>query len=110
MTMPKYPDKEHKRSYKEILRDIMESVALEELAIAHIINAEAEKIQAFTGHYGGFPTSPTTKQINDFQTQVARILEALSEKQKTLQRTLELSKEILEDHGGDEEDDFEIKL
>ncbi|WP_166246065.1 hypothetical protein [Paenibacillus turpanensis] len=97
MSMPKYPEERKMRSYQEIVKDILESVALEELAIAHLINAEAEKIQAFTGHYGGFPTAPSNKQINEFQTQVARILEALAEKQKILVRTIELSKELLED-------------
>lgn len=98
MTMPKYPNDGKDRNYSDIMKDILQSAALEELAIAHLINAEAEKIQAFTGHYGGFPTSPTNKQINEFQENVARILEALSQKQQILVRTIELSKELLEDH------------
>jgi len=95
--MPKYPENRRARSGKDIVKDLLESVALEELAIAHLINAEAEKIQSFTGHYGGFPTSPTNKQINEFQEQVARILEALCEKQKVLMRTVELSRHLLEE-------------
>lgn len=97
MTMPKYPEDRRRKAPREVLVDLFEAVALEELAIAHLINAEAEKIQAFTGHYGGFPTAPSNKQINEFQEQVARILEALSEKQKVLVRTLELSKQLLEE-------------
>lgn len=97
MTMPKYPQSTNTLTRKQIVNDILESVALEELAIAHLINAEAEKIQAFTGPYGGFPTSPTNKQINEFQSYVARILESLTEKQKLLSRTLELARELIED-------------
>lgn len=108
MSMPKYPDSRTYRPGKDIMKDLLESVALEELAIAHLINAEAEKIQAFTGHYGGFPTAPTNRQINEFQEQVARILEALAEKQKVLVRTLELGKQLLDDEAeGIKDDDFE---
>ncbi|WP_270407375.1 hypothetical protein [Paenibacillus timonensis] len=108
MTIPKYPDQSSNKSYREVIKDILESAALEELAIAHLINAEAEKIQAFTGHYGGFPTSPTNKQINEFQGQVGRILEALSEKQKTLLKTIELSRDLLRDLEDDEHEFNEI--
>ncbi|TBL75292.1 hypothetical protein [Paenibacillus thalictri] len=103
MSMPKYPEERKIRSYKSIVKDILESAALEELAIAHLINAEAEKIQAFTGHYGGFPTSPSNKQINEFQGHVAKILQALSEKQKILVRTIELSKELIDESEETEE-------
>ncbi len=107
--MPKYPLERENRKFVDIVKDILQSAALEELAIAHLINAEAEKIQAFTGHYGGFPTSPTNKQINEFQENVARILEALTQKQQILVRTIEISKELLEDHLDDigEQDEFE---
>jgi hypothetical protein len=104
LTMPVYSEKKSTKTYKEVVKDILESAALEELAIAHLINAEAEHIQAFTGHYGGFPTSPSNKQINQFQNHVARILEALCEKQKLLVRTIELSKELLDEDDTDEED------
>lgn len=103
MTIPKYPEQSSGKSYKDVIKDILESAALEELAIAHFINAEAEKIQAFTGHYGGFPTSPTNKQINEFQGHVGRILEALAEKQKTLLKTIELSRELLRELDDEDE-------
>lgn len=107
MTLLKYPEQKNPRTFRGVFKDILESAALEELAIAHLINAQAEKIHAFTGHYGGFPTAPTNKQINEFQGNVARILEALSEKQKLLVRTLELSLEMLKelDDLNEEEED-----
>lgn len=107
--MPKYPPATSSRSRHRIINDILESIALEELAIAHLINAEAEKVQAFTGAYGGFPTSPSNKQINEFQGYVARILEALTEKQRLLNRTMEMAKELLDsdEFSGDGVDDDE---
>jgi len=107
MSMPKYPPQTSPPSRKQLVNDILESIALEELAVAHLINAEAEKIQAFTGPYGGFPTSPTNKQINEFQSYVARILEALTEKQKILTRTMEMAKELLEEEREVEEEEYD---
>ena len=103
MSMPKYPERMNPPTRKQLINDILESVALEELAIAHLINAEAEKVQAFTGPYGGFPTSPSNKQIIEFQSYVARILEALTEKQKLLSRTMEMAKELLNEEAEEEE-------
>lgn len=96
MSGPEYPLHKNPLTRRQIINDILESIALQELAIAHLINAEAEKIQAFTGPHGGFPTSPTNKQIIEFQGHVARILEALTDKQKLLSRTMTMAKEILE--------------
>lgn len=110
MTIPRYPEQSSTKSYREVIKDILESAALEELAIAHLINAEAEKIQAFTGHYGGFPTSPTNKQINEFQGHVVRILEALSDKQKTMLKTIELSRELLKDLEDDDNEFNELPI
>ena len=41
MTMPVLPDND----IKDSINDLLESIALEEAALAHLINAEAEKIQ-----------------------------------------------------------------
>lgn len=108
MTMPKYPQPTNSLTRKQIINDLLESIALEELAIAHLINAEAEKIQAFTGPYGGFPTSPTNKQINEFQGYVARILESLTEKQKLLSKTIELARDLMDDNREERDSEEDI--
>ncbi len=46
MGMPQVPERDNLPSIKEVVIQILESVALEELAMAHIINAEGEKMQA----------------------------------------------------------------
>jgi len=101
MSMPKYPERLNPPSRRQLTNDLIESLALEELAIAHFINAEAEKVQAFTGPYGGFPTAPSNKQIIEFQNHVAKIFESITENQKLRNRTLELAKELIKE---DEED------
>ncbi len=45
MGMPQVPDRECLPSIEEVVIQILESVALEELAMAHIINAEGERMQ-----------------------------------------------------------------
>lgn len=81
-----------KKNGNEWFEELLGSIALEEAAIAHLIHAEAGKIEAFFGREGEFPTSPTNQQINDFQNAVARVLEAVVEKQRLLIRMVELSK------------------
>ncbi len=107
MTLPEFKHKDESKTTKELVRDILEAIAIEELAIAHLINAQAEKIQSFTGPYGGFPTSPTNKQIIEFQCCVARIIESLADKQKMLIKKMELSKELLRSEEDEDDDIFE---
>ncbi|MCK8823779.1 hypothetical protein [Fuchsiella alkaliacetigena] len=45
MSAPEIPE----RTQEESLIDLLESIALEETALAHILNAEGEKIQAIAG-------------------------------------------------------------
>lgn len=51
MGMPQIPDGKNRPSYSETIVDLLESIALEEMAIAHILNAEGEKLQAITKRY-----------------------------------------------------------
>ncbi len=50
MGMPQVPDRECMPSIEDVVIQILESVALEELAMAHVINAEGEKMQAMVRH------------------------------------------------------------
>ena len=44
--MPQIPEGKYRPSLQETVIDLLESIALEEIAISHLINAEAEKTQA----------------------------------------------------------------
>ncbi len=46
MGMPQVPERDCLPSMNEVVAQILESIALEELAMAHIMNAEGEKMQA----------------------------------------------------------------
>lgn len=51
MGMPEIPDGKNRPSLDETIIDLLESIALEEMSIAHIMNAEGEKLQAVVKRY-----------------------------------------------------------
>ncbi|MEG2205954.1 MAG: hypothetical protein RRY03_04695, partial [Oscillospiraceae bacterium] len=65
--------------------DLMESVALEETGLSHIINAEGEKIQKFVAMPG-----VTAAQLLDVNTSVQQTINAISKLEMILQSKLEL--------------------
>lgn len=84
-----------KPTVKNAIAELIVAMAADETAIAHLITAEAGNIEAFTGKHGEFPTSPTNQQINDFQREIARVLETIVEKQKLFLRMIEVSVRLL---------------
>ncbi len=59
MGMPKFPEREKCPEVSTVVMQIIESVAVEELAIAHILNAEGEKLQEFVKKYACTDISTT---------------------------------------------------
>ena len=53
MSMPKFPDKPKGYQVEDSLSQILTSIAMEELGLSHIINAEGEKIQYVLGTLEG---------------------------------------------------------
>ncbi|MDG5788818.1 hypothetical protein QA612_15205 [Evansella sp. AB-P1] len=51
MSMPSIPKQPYRPDLDETLIDLLESIALEETALSHLLNAEAEKVQAFLYKY-----------------------------------------------------------
>ena len=51
MGMPQIPEGIHRPNLEELIIDLLESIALEEMAISHILNAEGEKLQAVICSY-----------------------------------------------------------
>ncbi|CAG7626575.1 hypothetical protein ACFQI7_14425 [Paenibacillus allorhizosphaerae] len=89
MGMPEIPSGKNRPSLEEAGIDLLESIALEEMAIAHLVNAEAENVQAFVGKHLNFPTDPTNDQIITFNVTIGRIMETLMFKELFLLRKLE---------------------
>lgn len=51
MGMPEIPEGKNRPSLDNTIIDLLESIALEEMAIAHIMNAEGEKLQEIIKKY-----------------------------------------------------------
>lgn len=52
MGMPQIPEGTNRPTLDETVIDLLESIALEEMAMAHIMNAEGEKMQEVIKKYG----------------------------------------------------------
>lgn len=58
ISMPQIPQGTHRPSFGETIVDLLESIALEEIAISHILNAQGEKLQALIQQYSACSLSP----------------------------------------------------
>lgn len=76
-------------SNEEIIAKLMESIAEEEIALAHILSSEADKINAFVGKNLDFPTLPSNKEIIAFNQSTHRIIESVLMKEWLLLKKLE---------------------
>ncbi|MDR2532648.1 MAG: hypothetical protein LBC82_07390 [Oscillospiraceae bacterium] len=77
-------------SRDQAITDIIESVALQEAALAHIINAEGEKMQAIVGM-----ENVTPEQLLALNRSVVQMISAVTRLEMTLQSKLELFAEEL---------------
>lgn len=64
MSMPTFPENNGNFTLEEAVSQILSSIALEELGLSHIINAEGEKIQYVLGTLQGVP-APNPPTIDD---------------------------------------------
>ncbi len=51
MGMPQVPERDHIPSLSDVIVELVESIAFEELAMAHLMNAEGEKLQEIIDKY-----------------------------------------------------------
>jgi hypothetical protein len=80
-------------SRTEVVNLLLSSIALEELALAHIMNSEAEKIQLVVGTLAGgntlTPSTVTISNLIDIDTTVQTTLRDVIKKEMLLQFKLE---------------------
>lgn len=105
MSMPKIPEKDWSITLPESIIQIIKSVALEEIALAHLIDAEADKIKAFVGRNFNFPTHPSSKEVVQFNQTVSQLMETILMKEWLLLKKLETALRLKEKEHGDEFED-----
>ncbi|MBD2847631.1 hypothetical protein IDH44_20770 [Paenibacillus sp. IB182496] len=99
MSMPNIPEELHRPSRHEVAIDLLKSIAMEETALSHLMNAEAEKIQAFVGERLQFPSHPSTVEMMKIGNQTFKLLDVIVMKEWLLLRKLEAALELCEPHG-----------
>lgn len=83
-------------SRTDVINLLLASIAFEELGLAHVINAEAEKLQAVVGTLPGVSlTASTISQLLSINASVNRTLQTALKTQMLLQFKLEDVKELI---------------
>lgn len=94
MSMPQIPEEKNRPSLCEVTIDILKSVALEETALAHILNAEGERSQAIVKRYECCRDGITLDELNESIRQTEKILNTIIMKEWLLLRKMETACEI----------------
>ncbi len=76
MGMPQFPERKNRPQVCDVVLELLESVAVEELALAHILNAEGEKLQELVKKYAYFDicSSQLEKICKSTQTMINSII------------------------------------
>lgn len=100
MSFPNIPDvtPEITISREQVINLLLASIAFEELGLAHLINAEAEKIQFALG----VSPPPSIQTISEVNRSVERVLRQVIKKEMLLQFKLEDVLQIPDDNGDEE--------
>ncbi len=88
MGLPEFPQLPEPRSREDLIRLLFESIVMEELSLAAIVNAEAEKVQALTKH--GICGPVLADEALKINQSVKEVIQAAGEKEKLLLRKLKI--------------------
>lgn len=94
MSMPQIPEEKNRPSLCEVTIDLLKSVALEETALSHILNAEGERSQALVKKYEHGCCELTYEELDGSVRQTERMLNAIIMKEWLLLKKLETAYEI----------------
>lgn len=94
MSMPQIPEEKNRPSLCEVTIDILKSVALEETALSHILNAEGERSQAMIKKFECCPDGRALEGLNESVRQTEKMLNTIIMKEWLLLRKLETAFEI----------------
>jgi len=88
--MPKFPIDPANLSRDDVINQILSSIAMEELALSHVVNAEGEKIQYVLGTLEGStpPVSATVGEVLQVNQSVEKTLEVAAKKQMILTKKM----------------------
>jgi len=96
MSMPIVPKQPNRPDLEKTVIDLLESIALEEIALSHLLNAEAEKIQSFLCKFLECEKADHMELIS-FNKTVNSTLSTIVMKEFLLLRKLETTLQITEE-------------
>ncbi|MGO4374605.1 hypothetical protein AB4Z21_28395, partial [Paenibacillus sp. MCAF20] len=89
MSMPTIPDEPFRPSKEQVVIDLLKSIALEETSIAHLLNAEAEKVQALVRKSTHSSMDASEETLCRVSQQVIKLMDVIVMKEWLLLRKLE---------------------
>ncbi len=89
MSMPSFPPNGADLTREEALTMIIASIAMEELALSHILNAEGEKLQYILGTLPGAKPCACPQDVLAVNKSVASLLDVVAQNQMLLKGKLE---------------------
>ncbi len=89
MSMPSFPAHGADLTREEALTMIIASIAMEELALSHIVNAEGEKLQYILGTLPGTKPCACPQDVLAVNKSVASLLDVVAQNQMLLKNKLE---------------------
>ncbi len=94
MSMPSFPPNGANMTREEALTMIIASIAMEELALSHILNAEGEKLQYILGTLPGPKPCASPDEVLSINKSVTALLESVTQNQMLLKNKLERVLEV----------------
>ena len=88
MSMPSFPSNGADMTREEALTMIIASIAMEELALSHILNAEGEKLQYILGTLPGTSPCACPQDVLTVNKSVTALVEAVTQNQMLLKNKL----------------------
>jgi hypothetical protein len=80
---------------ERLIKAVILAAALEEDAVSALIAAEIRKLEYVIAASGSLPGESSTHNLQSLQQAVARIIEALAQKQAMICRTLDTSRRLM---------------
>ena len=80
MSLPKFPDISPDCNIDNSICQILTSIAMEEIGLSHIINAEGEKLQYILGTLPGInpPNPPTVEEVLEVNESIKDMLQQVA--------------------------------
>jgi len=95
MSMPQFPPVDSILSRDEAINAILTSIAMEETALSHIINAEGEKIQYILEHMNPDNCCKTTCCILKVNDSATSMLEQIADLQLILKNKMRIAERLI---------------